>query len=459
MGNRKTAIDFVNSAVAAIEDRSQPSHLQHGYQLLTSAVTADPTYGHAHYQLGNSNNDLNCIPAAIANWRRALECDNTPEERAKILVNMGWRLHTLGRTAEAKAVTQEALTLLPNSAPAYLNLSLIHGFEGDAAAAVQAAEEAFRLDPADVHTEIALAFACLFAGQYARGLHHFEQRFKWRLHNFLHYPYPRWEGEAGKTVFLVADQGLGDTLSYARFVAAACQRARFVHAAVQPELLRLFTHAFVGLKNLSILPAPTPFPEADAWTTFVSLPAALGLSDRWIRDAPHIDFPRFSGGEPPWKVQDRKLHIGIAWAGSPLNDIDKHREIPLAQFLELYRVPGVQLYGLQVGERTKELYDSGCSALVRDLSPYIRDVVDTVGLLAHLDLVLTAESALGHICALAEKECWIPYSYQGRDYRLGLNGENLLWTPKHRVFQQADDSAWPPVFERIIAALAARRGL
>ena len=58
--------------------------------------------------------------------------------------------------------------------------------------------------------EFQMAFALLFDGQYAEGLKYFEARFAARLPNFLLYPYPKWKGENGKTLFLVADQGLGD---------------------------------------------------------------------------------------------------------------------------------------------------------------------------------------------------------------------------------------------------------
>ena len=74
--------------------------------------------------------------------------------------------------------------------------------------------------------------------------------------------------------------------------------------------------------------------------------------------------------------------------------------------------------------------------------------------LQSLDLVISVESALGHICSMSDKECWLPYSWLGRDYRIGA-GENAgrLWTPKHRIFQQSDDMRWEPVFERIVEAL------
>ena len=146
--------------------------------------------------------------------------------------------------------------------------------------------------------------------------------------------------------------------------------------------------------------------------------------------------------------------MGIAWAGSPLNDLDRHRNIPLQHFAELYRVPGVQLYSLQVGDKAKELHDLGYAPIIRDLTPYIRAVADTMAILQHLDLVITCESALGHICAAAGKECWVPYSRLGKDYRIGCLGEDRLWTPRHRIFNQGMDCAWEPVFKEISKALA-----
>lgn len=452
MGDRKTATEFYNAAVTAANDKSQPSYLAHAYSMFSSACMVDPTFGSAFYQAGNNNSDLELLPAAVACWRRALQCDITDDERGKLLVNMGWRLHSLGRTEEALRVTLKALKLNDKLALGWLNLSMIKGIMDDAKGSVKAARQAFETDPNDLHTHIALAFALLFDGQYAEGFKFFERRFEWRLHNFLHFPYPKWLGDEGKTVYLVADQGLGDTLSFSRFVERAAKKCKFIHAAVQPELLRLFSLSLGHISNLNLIPMPGPFPEADCWTTFVSLAFALGLTDEEIRKQPsiHVDFWKAIDS---WKVPDRKLHIGIAWGGSALNDIDKHRNIPLENFFELYRVPGVQLYSLQVDSRSKELQDAGSAAVIRDLAPYIRDVTDTLSILQHLDLVITCESALGHISALAGKECWIPYSYSGRDYRIGLHGEKLLWTPKHRVFMQGPDRQWAPVFDRIVQEL------
>jgi tetratricopeptide (TPR) repeat protein len=459
VGDREGAIKLLAQGEVAARDKSHPTNQDHAYQQIASAGYCDPTWGHAFYVNACTASDLARPHAAVALFRRAMEGDLDAEERPKAMTNLAWELMKIGSQKEAVPLLHEALRLNPKLALPYMHLSMCHQIFGETKTAVGYALKCFEMaDPNDGQgypiAEFQLAFALLFDGQYAAGLKHFESRFAARLPNFLLYPYPKWTGENGKTLFLVADQGLGDTLSYSRFVEMASKRCRFIHMCVQSELRRVFEHAFRHLSNLNFLPSPSNFPgDADAWSTFVSLPYALGLTDDEIKNASNIDMPR-----PPllnaWKVPDRKFHIGIAWAGSPLNDIDKHRNIPIHHFMELYKVPGIQLYSLQCDAKKSDMNLWGFAPLIRDLSGYIRDVADTCSVLQELDLVITVESALGHICSMGNHECWIPYSHLGRDYRLGVSDRaERLWTPRHKVFQQSDDMRWEPVFERIVEAL------
>lgn len=456
MGDRHHAQALYSQGLEAINAKQYPEHLTHAYKLFASACYADTNWYAAFYQMGNVVSDLNGPHAAIACFRRALESgEATGTDLAKIYTNIAWKLEETQQIDEALAYGLKAIELDPTLLHAHINLSIIYKALDDAKKSLAHAEQALLLDQSPA-THCAVAFACLFDRQWMRGLKHFEHRFEWRLHHFRNYPYPQWTGEPGRVVFLVADQGLGDTLSYARFVRETCKRSKYVHACVQHELLRLFQNAFIDIPNLNLLPGlNSNFPAADAWITFVSLPHALGLTDDEFVNTPQIVPPVYSLPKT-WKVQDRKLHVGIAWRGSPLNDIDKHRNLPPHLFFELARVPGLQLYSLQVGEASQDIAKMGGGALVQDLTPYIHDIVDTVSLVRELDLVITVESALGHICALADVECWIPYSAYGKDYRLGLTGENPIWTPKTRVFRQGKDARWEPVFDKMVQALNER---
>jgi len=452
MGDRQTAMRFFNQGVSCINDKSKPTNPSTAFQLFASACHVDPTWAQGYFQYGNNCNDLNFNRTAIAAYRRALQQQNTNEELAKTYSNLGWSFFVDGQIDESRKALERSLELDKSYPATWTNLSQVYSLLDNEAKAIEYAKKGFELEPDNPVTEAAYAFALLFGRKLKLGFEHFEIRFKWRLHQFLQYPYAKWLGEDDKTVFLVADQGMGDTLCFARFVHAAAKRAKFIHAYVQPELMRLFMHAFIDIPNINLLPFGSTFPQADAWTTFVSLPFALGLSDEEIRNQKQISYPLLSL-PTTWMVPDQQLHIGIQWGGSKLNDIDKYRTIPCDFFLELCRVPGVHLYSIQVGEHADDTNLIGATALVKNLSPYIRDVCDTVSVLRDLDLVICCESALGHICSMVGKECWIASSYQGRDWRIGHRGSDILWAPSHRIFRQDKSRRWEPVFDRITDAL------
>jgi len=465
VGDRTAAVKLFNQAVAMLgpPKAGEPPNPEAGkmaFQMFCSAIYADPTWDETFFHYGNRVSDISALKAAVASWRRALRCHPADRRKAEILSNLGWRLRDLGETEEAFACAKEALAIDDTLSNAWATLALVYGDLGDTVSAVGGWRKAIELEGDGVHQtnfRFGLSLALLFDRQLAAGFREMEIRFEYRLRSFLDYPYPKWGGE-NSTVFLVADQGLGDTLSFSRFVPLAAKRARYLHLYVQDGLMRVFQHAFVRLPNVNIIPfqAACPFPPADHWSTFISLPSALGLTDDEIRNTPHIEYPNYTLPRT-WKLPDQKLHVGIAWAGSPQNDIDKHRSIPVEQFLDLYKVAGVQLYSLQVdapgNQRVGDLHVAGMAGLVRDLSPYIHDVCDTTALLRELDLVICCESALAHICGLVGKECWVPYSYLGRDYRLA-NGNDILWYPGHRVFRQGKDRRWEPVFQAMVGELA-----
>jgi tetratricopeptide (TPR) repeat protein len=459
MGDRSTAIKLFNQAVTAATDTSgtNPTHKEHAFHLFSSAIAADPTWWNGWYQYGNNVSDIKLFESAVASWRKALQCECSKEERSNILSNLAYRLHDLGQIAEAFLCAEEAIKLSPDAVNQNINMSVIYGTMCETAKAVQYAKRAFELMPERSDAEMCYAFACLFNRQLELGFKHFESRYRHRLKNFLQYPYPVWQGEPDKVVFLIADQGLGDTICFSRLIPRASGHAKYLHVCVQPELMRWFQHAFVGLRNVNLMPmqANQVYPAADAWTTTASLPYALGMSTVAVRDTPPIDFPVYPL-PTSWKIPDQKFHVGIAWGGSPLNDIDRHRSIPVKHFLDFYKVPGIQLYGLQVGERVNEMHKLGAGGLIRDLSSYIGDVCSTIALLQELDLVICCESALAHICAAIGKECWVPYSFLGRDWRYGARGEDRIWLPKAVVFQQGIDQSWEPVFSKIVHELKVR---
>lgn len=458
--NRAQSLKILSEAIALASDKSVPTNAEQAWQRLCSSAVIDPSCADAFVHIGLGCSSSGQLPTAIAAWRRILELpvgkkpgDATVQMKRDAGVDLANRLHHCGRNREAREIIHGLLTANKEDGKAWTNLSLVDSVEGKLDHSLQAAKLGLDLDHDSCTAQLAYAFALLYKRHFAEGLRHFESRFPYRFPQYLTYPYPKWNGERGD-VWVVAEQGIGDTLSFARFVEPAAKRAKRLRLAVQTPVYRLLTQAFAHLSNVTVDPLPQPFPPAEYWSSFVSLPVALGLNDLEIVSAPHIAVPPI-GMSTTWKA-DRKFHIGVSWYGSPQSDINHWRSFPFTELLRLYDVPGVQLYSLQLGDRTKDLYEAGAAGFVRDMSPYISDVLSTLAIVKELDLVVTTESLIGHICGLANVPCWIPYSYMGRDYRAGHDGSDPIWYSRHRFFKQDETMRWGPVFDRIVEALAKR---
>lgn len=451
---RNSAIAYLNQGIAGVKQDPQLA-----YRLLCSAVTVDPSFAQGWYSLGNACADLKLLPAACAAFRRALECPNgelsgdlTKDLKVKCLTNLGHFEYHSGEVDRSFVHTQMALLEDEKAAFAWTNLSMLYSIRQQHEAAIEAAMKGWKLDPTPL-SETALGFAYLFAGEFGLGLRHFEARIAYKLQQLDSYPYPRWNGEVQKknTILILGEQGLGDSLSFARFILEVAYMCKKVILSVQATLVPLLK--FMLPETVDVIPTTTNLPLADAWTPLGSIPAILKMSSGVFTSTKNLPIRDLPQNDAAWKTPGKKLHIGIAWAGNKDNDIDHWRSVDIRTFLELYQVPGVQLYSLQVGERVIDLHNAGCAGLIRDLSPYIHNALDTASIMQELDLIVTIESFMGHLAGALGKQCFLLSSYMGGDYRVGRFGEHPIWYPNTTVFRQDERQDWKPVLNRIIKAV------
>lgn len=464
MTPRHYAIDLYNRALPLIQTDQRLA-----YQVLISAVTTDPTFAEGWGLLAASLADLGSLAASCEAYRSALRLplgdspgDLTPTLRHRCLLQLGHRLIdnrviTDKTMAEAELVLNEALSMDGDdsqvTAFCHTNLSLIASHRGHEETEMNEAELGFTLHP-DPATELGLGFACLYHGQYARGLRHFEARYPHAMPSYLNLPWPKWDGGYVETLFVEADQGLGDSLSFTRFLPLAATRVGRLVYRVQPILVRLIAEATRHIPNIHVIPQDRILDHADAWVAIFSLPIPLGLSDEEIRDAPGLPFRVTPVEDTSWRRKDARLHVAIAWAGAAASGIDVHRSIPFAEFLALRAIPGVALYSVQVGDRGADLHNLGSSGLVRDLTPWISEARDTAGIIGEMDVVVCCESFVGHLAGALDKRCLLLCSSLGRDWRSSpYLGDRTLWYPRTTVVRQGQDRAWGSVFERAVEML------
>jgi hypothetical protein len=153
----------------------------------------------------------------------------------------------------------------------------------------------------------------------------------------------------------------------------------------------------------------------------------------------------------------REFKVGIAWQGNPHHQWDRHRSFPLAQLAPLARLPGVRLYSLQKGPGTEQLRSAPfmVTVLAEDLDGAGGGFSDTAAILKHLDLVVTADTALAHLAGGLGVSVWVALAAIA-DWRWLLGQEDSPWYPTLRLFRQTRLGDWEGVFARMAAALQER---
>ncbi|MEG4317755.1 MULTISPECIES: tetratricopeptide repeat protein [unclassified Microcoleus] len=425
------------------------------------ALAAEPDFVPALINLAVALQEKGELLRALDLYRRALEIQPHSWEAYN---NLATVLQEQGNLEEALEYYHKALELLPDFVEAINNLGRTFLEKGAVEDAIACYRRAIHLNPNHASAHLNLSLALLLAGDLENGLAEYEWRwhikeFKTGHSCFLTAPgntlsareyRPLWDGSnlQGRTVLLHAEQGLGDSLQFIRYVAIVKNQGGRVIVDCYPQLRRLF--AMVDGIDLLIVRGE-PLPEFDVQVPMLSLPYVLGTRLETIpATTAYLSGPRDAEfGLLP----DRNLKVGIVWAGNPKHRKNTQRSCGLSQFLPLLEVSGVTFYSLQ-----KELPEADRALLnqtpIVDLSPHFGDLADTAAAIAKLDLVITVDTAVAHLAGALGKPVWILLAFSP-DWRWLLEREDSPWYPSARLFRQHERGDWDGVFQRVAEALGA----
>jgi hypothetical protein len=199
----------------------------------------------------------------------------------------------------------------------------------------------------------------------------------------------------------------------------------------------------------------------------MSLPLALGTTlatipaPRAYLSADQAHMARW--GERLARLGGRGPRVGLVWAGnqgkSPiLAAVDRRRSMPFDQLAPLFDVPGVRFVSLQKGAR---LPDGRCPMI--DVMDEMKDFADTAGLVAHLDLVISVDTAVAHLASALGRPVWLLDRFDPC-WRWHTGRRDSPWYPALRLYRQRAPGDWAAVVAeaagdlRDLASAAAHRG-
>jgi len=380
-------------------------------------------------------------------------------EHAEALNMMGILLHKEGRFAEAVEAFHRAEAVGHLAASSNRGNSLLD--MGRMEEALAAHELAVERDPKHPGARYNLALTQIRLGDWERGWQGYEARWEFReVHRRPRvFKQARWRGEVlqGQRVLLHAEQGLGDTIQFCRYAALVAARGGFPVVQVQEPVERLVRSLAVvraGRAETARLGAGSAGLRFDLECPLMSLPAVFGTTPETVPwEGEYLEGDRELAARMlvergVWGVEGGGLRVGVAWAGNPRYKADKQRSMRLKTLVPLLRVAGVEWVSLQKGPAAEQISELDAGLFLRDGSSGDRDLADTAGLVAGLDLVITTDTCLAHLAGAMGKLVWILLPHLA-DWRWGNEGETTPWYPTARLYRQGTAGDWEGLLGRV----------
>jgi hypothetical protein len=383
-----------------------------------------------------------------------------PDDPA-VWTRRGQSLTAARRLDAAASAFGRAAALLPRDARAQFNLAQALKRSRDLTGAINAYRRAIALGMTDDIVFEKLAICELTLGDFTSGLKHYERRTD-HNHDYSHViaGRPAWTGAedlAGRTILVLSELGLGDSLLFCRYLPLLEARGARVLFSVQKPLRSLMA-TLPG--RVELVDALADTPDFDFHVRLMSLPHAFGTTGETIPAA-----PAYLSADPErverWRalMGDHGLKVGVSWYGKAR---PATRRFPAAAMQGLAAIPSVRLINLQKGEGAAQLADLPPGMSIEQLGDGTAEgehsFLDSAAIIEACDLVISCDTSIAHLAGALGRPVWIALCW-GSCWRYLTERRDSPWYPSARLFRQLRADDWSGVFaamEAEIAPLAAR---
>jgi tetratricopeptide (TPR) repeat protein len=418
------------------------------------AIALKPDYAEAYSNLGIALKEVKRFDEAAASNDQAIALK---PDYAEAYSNRGIVLHHLNRLADALVSCDRAIALKPDYAAAYSNLGIVLKELMRLDEAIASYDKALTLKPDSAETHFNRSHCLLLLGNLEEGWTEYEWRKQTADWDRQALSCPPWVGAQdirGKSMIITAEQGLGDTLQFCRYLRFLEEKGARIIFAVQRQLSSLVKTLSPTIEVVALGEA---LPAADYQCSLLSLPLAFGTRlDGIPTVVPYLsaDLERVER----WKrrIGDEGFKVGIAWQGR-LVAADAGRSFEVSNFADIGRTANVRLISLQKEHGSEQLQHlpegMKVETLGDDYDTGLEAFLDTAAVMASLDLVITSDTAIGHLAGALGRPTWVALR-QVPDWRWLLNRSDSPWYPTLRLFRQPARGDWSSVFRAMQSELA-----
>ncbi|MBI2383224.1 MAG: glycosyltransferase family protein [Gammaproteobacteria bacterium] len=454
-----------------------------------TALKVDPDNAQAWHTMGLLATETGRFQGAMKLMTRSLEIQ---PDNPECLGDLGNVLLHVGRPSEAEEVLRLSLRLRPNSSVVTLDLGAALAMQGQYEPAISAFHKCLERDPNNRLAYVYIGLLDLECGRIDRAeamareavkrklddwLAHYNlgtflllterfsegwQELEWRLRRegYVHPRWaPDWDGSSlrGKTILLLPEQGLGDTIQTLRYAPLLRQRgARVLFHC--PEPLRALV-AESGLVD-EFIGEGQIMPKLDCQAMLFSLPMHFGTTLQSIpAKTPYLRVP--PSRMEKWRkrlIRRKGVKVGLVWAGNPDHKNDRNRSMSLWDLKPLLRMQGIQYFSLQKGPAAVQLRECREAEDVVDLGRDLKDFADTAAAIQNLDLVITVDTSVAHLAGALGKPTWVMLP-RLPDWRWMIGRAESPWYPSLRLWRQTKRGDWGTLTSSVADELAKRNSI
>lgn len=407
---------------------------------LGRAVSLGPAPARAHSELGAALRLLGDAAAAEAHIRRALELDPAlPHAHGNLAIT----LLALGRADLALRIARAALRDGADPSVAQHDLGRVLLRLGRPQDALPHFAAALALNPADHGARHAQGLARLSLGEMPAAWDDFEARLHLLPTDPRYAARPRWQaGEpvAGRTILLHPDGDSADSIQFLRYVPLLTARGALVVLELPPGLMPLCR--FPGVRVIAAGTAP---PDFDLHCPLNSLPAMFRTDLATIpAETPYLTVDAgisaaWAGRLGPWN----RMRVGLAWS-APRDADGLCAAVPAEALLPLLQRTDIECHVVQRAPGAPAAWDGAAIEHTEELTGDSH----LAGLLANMDLVITADNDIAHLAGALAIPTWVMLPY-GADWRWLRGRDDSPWYPGLRLFRQKRRGDWASVLAAV----------
>ncbi|MBI1213969.1 MAG: tetratricopeptide repeat protein [Alphaproteobacteria bacterium] len=417
---------------------------------LSTAIGIDRNFAAAFSNRAVAYTKLQQFEHAEADHAHAIRLDASDP---RILANFAEFLLRLGRTDEAASVIRDLERVDPVAGAVLLGNAMAEQLRNDEARVCF--DRALSMSPGEPFAHWCRSLLNLRVGNLREGFQEFEWRSKGAVSKARRdIAGAQWRPSKparGESVLLYAEQGLGDSIQFARFVPKVIESGCEVVLEVPGPLVVLFRSLH---PSVTVVETVQPNRSFDAHCALPSLPAKFGTTlDTIPSKVPYLRPVR----PISTAIRERLGHlkhrrVGLCWSGNALHERDAKRSIPLSILRPIVTAHDVSFVSLQKDVRQADQAKLEQLPQITDFSDILFDFDDSASLVANLDLVISVDTSVAHLAGAMGKPLFLLLPFVP-DWRWMLGRNDSPWYPSAKLFRQDKPGGWEDVIERVRVAL------